>query len=78
VRLPRGFHFRGSYFWARIRFARGERQVFVPESVLCAGKLDSMFNDHRGQLANDGIFLVVGWVGQSLHYAIETPNNHKL
>jgi hypothetical protein len=47
---------------ARIRFALGERQVFVPESGLrsrresyscqnqvCArGKLDSMFNNNRG------------------------------
>jgi hypothetical protein len=37
-----------------------------------------MFNDNRGQLANDDIFLVVGWVGQSLHYAVETPNNYIL
>jgi hypothetical protein len=46
--------------------------------VVVKAKLDSMFNDHRGQLANDDMFLVVGWVGQSLHCATETPHNHIL
>jgi hypothetical protein len=43
--LVRGFRFRGSWAaswalggWATILFGRGERHVFVPKSVLCAGK----------------------------------------
>jgi hypothetical protein len=43
--LVRGFRFRGSWAagwasggWARILFGRGERHVFAPKSVLCAGK----------------------------------------
>ena len=49
--------------------ARGEAHVrLAPKLVLCVGKLDSMFNDHIGQLANDDIFFGrrLGWTELAL------------
>jgi hypothetical protein len=81
--LVRGYRFRGS--WLGLRWL-GHNLVWTREEAHICAKISFLRGESWIQCLTTTevssltttIFLVVGWVGQNLYYAVETHNNHIL
>jgi hypothetical protein len=58
--------------------ARGEARIRAKISFVCGESWIQCLTTTEVSSLTTTIFLVVCWVGQSLHYTVETHNNHIL